>query len=87
MQVDPKNTTNAVARVDTSQPVVRKSRAESEHVTFDRTEALNADYQEVPESRVEAVSKAKELVERTNYPPPEAIQRIANLLAMHLQES
>lgn len=84
MQVDPKNTTGAVTRVDTSQPVARKSRVESEHVTFDSSDAIDSEYQQVPDTRVDAVSRAKELVAQTHYPPAEIMKRIASLLAMHM---
>jgi hypothetical protein len=84
MQVDPKFTTGAVTWVNTSQPVARKSRVDSEHVNFSSADALNDDYRKVPEVRVDAVSKAKELVAQATYPPPETIKKIANLLAMQL---
>ncbi len=84
MQVDPKLTTSAVARVDTSQPLVRKAKSDSDYATFSRTEALHNSYRDVPDVRSDVVSKAKELVSSSTYPPPETIKRISNLLAMQL---
>jgi hypothetical protein len=84
MQIDPKTTPTAVGWVDTSHPVARKARVESDYVSFGSTEALEQDYQQVPRVRVEAVSRARELVAQATYPPPETLKRIANLLAMQL---
>lgn len=84
MQVDPKLTTSAVARADTSQPLVRKAKSETDCATFSRTEALHNAYRDVPDVRTEVVSKARELVSSSTYPPPETIKRLSNLLAMQL---
>ncbi len=84
MQVDPKLTTSAIGRPDTSQPLIRKAKTDSDYATFSRTEALHKAYSDVPDVRAEAVSKAKELVSSSTYPPPETIKRISNLLAMQL---
>ncbi len=86
MQVDPKATVSTVTWVDTSQPVARKTKADSDYPTFAGAEALNDEYRQEPEVRIDAVSKAKELVAQATYPPPETIKRIANLLAMEVSK-
>jgi hypothetical protein len=84
MQVDPKLTAGVVTWVDTSHTVARKARAETDHVTFAGAKALEEAYKGVPDVRQDVVSRARELVAQSTYPPPETIKRLANLLAMEL---
>lgn len=84
MQIDPRSTTGALSRVDTNHPAAEKRKIASDHATFEQAEALNDDYRREPDVRADVVSKAKELVSETQWPPPETIRKIASLLAMEI---
>ncbi len=55
--------------------------------TFGQTDELDQTLRAQPNTRQEAVSRAKGLIADASYPPPETIKRIANLLAMHFKDS
>lgn len=84
MQIDPRSTTGALSRVDTNHPTAEKRKIASDHATFEQAEALNDDYRREPDVRADVVTKAKELVSETQWPPPETIRKIASLLAMEI---
>jgi hypothetical protein len=52
--------------------------------SFDQSAGLDSALAATPDSRPEVVSRAESLVASSNYPPPEMINRIANLLAANL---
>lgn len=60
------------------------SRGATDGASFEQSAQLEQALQSSPDVRAEVVEKARKLIEDTNYPPPEAINRIANLLAMKL---
>lgn len=84
MQIDTRSTTGAVGRVDANHPATEKRKVALDHATFEQAEALNDDYRREPDVRADVVSKAKELVSETQWPPPETIRKIASLLAMEI---
>lgn len=56
-----------------------------ETVSFERTRALEQRLKELPASRPEQVERARNLVADVKYPPAEMLDRIANLLALHVR--
>jgi hypothetical protein len=66
---------------------VSKSRIQARgasELSFENSASLNAALEATPDSRADVVSRAEDLVSSSNYPPPEVINRIANLLAANL---
>jgi hypothetical protein len=88
MEINPNRSVDAAAAA--AGPV--KSRGVSqggsvdaeEETSFIQSDGLNAALQAVPDSRADVVARAESLVSSSSYPPPEMIQRIANLLAANL---
>jgi hypothetical protein len=56
----------------------------SSDISFEQSANLNAALEATPDSRPDVVSRAEDLVSSASYPPPEMINRIANLLAANL---
>jgi hypothetical protein len=52
---------------------------------FERAAALEKALKEIPLVRTDKVGHAKNLVADVKYPPEETLDRIANLLAIHLK--
>jgi hypothetical protein len=73
-------------RCDSS--AARDAQAAQEDVALENSRALTAALKNTPESRDDVVRRATELVGDVNYPPPETIRMISNLLAiqMHAQD-
>jgi hypothetical protein len=55
-------------------------------VSLDRTEALKRSVQGLPLIRPDQVDRARALVADVKYPPQEMLNRIANLLALHMSK-
>ena len=53
---------------------------------FGRSAALDQALKQTPDVRAEAVARARELVGTQAYPPIEMINKIANLLALHIHD-
>lgn len=89
MEVNPNLKVGSVPRTPPDQPVVRRSGSGSEEaaVQFTESQALNLALADVPDLRVEAVEKARQLVGQVDYPPQETIQKLANLFAIHFSNS
>jgi hypothetical protein len=62
----------------------RVQAAGSSDISFEGSDSLNAALKSFPNSRADVVSRAEDLVSQSAYPPPEVINRIANLLAANL---
>jgi hypothetical protein len=68
-----------------SKPGSRVVRAAQDEVAFENSRALTTALQNTPESREDVVRRATELVGDVNYPPPDTIRMISNLLAIQIQ--
>ena len=84
MEIKLSHNLGAVTRLANGPARPRETKAPAENVAFNRAEALNKALDASPGARPEVVARARALVEDSNYPPPETIKRIANLLALHL---
>lgn len=73
---------------NTGLPVLRRNPSASVDAAgrFPRTEALERALREDPPVRPEKVQQARVYVGDAKYPPDEMLDRIANLLALHLNE-
>ncbi len=69
-------------------PVTRRDAASSaqESNAFDNTDALKNSLNNLPTVRPEKVAHARALVSDVSYPPNYVLDRIANLLAMHINK-
>lgn len=67
------------------QPATQDTRATQDEIALENTRALTKALKDTPESRDDVVRRATELVGDVNYPPPETIRMISNLLAIQMQ--
>jgi hypothetical protein len=51
---------------------------------FSSADSIRDALAELPDSRPEVVDHGRSIVSQANYPPPETIKRISNLLAVNL---
>lgn len=65
-------------------PVRRAAPERTDAGEFGQAEALRQALERTPDIRPEAVERGRALVETRNYPPPEALDRLARLLAIGL---
>ncbi len=84
MQINSNNYTGNVARVAYVSSNGKANAPKGDNVQFEQTAALERSLKETPDVRSDVVDRAKDLVSSPNYPPPEVIKRISNLLAIHL---
>lgn len=68
-----------------AKPAQRAAQAAEDEVAFENSRALTTALQNTPESRDDVVRRATELVGDVNYPPPETIRMISNLLALQMK--
>jgi hypothetical protein len=61
------------------------AQAAQDDVALENARALTTALKNTPESREDVVRRATELVGDVNYPPPETIRMISNLLAIQMQ--
>lgn len=74
------------AKLGTSQPAARRLPVGPAKTAerFDRAPATETAANHSPAVRPEKVERARVFIADTKYPPDELVERIANLLAMHL---
>ena len=65
--------------------VSRAAHAPEDDVALENTRALKTALDNTPFARADLVQRATEMVGDVNYPPPETIRMISNLLAIKLQ--
>lgn len=87
MEVKANNNVDVAQRVSANQTRPRPMRWESDTTSFDHVAALDQSLQATPVVRPEAVSRAKGLIADEKYPPSAAIEGIAALLALKLDNS
>jgi hypothetical protein len=83
MEINPNRNVDPALPVGASSKSRVQSRGSSD-ISFEQSASLNAALEATPDSRADVVSRAEELVALSSYPPPETINRIANLLAANL---
>jgi hypothetical protein len=66
-------------------PGGQAAKAVQEEVAFENSRALTTALKNTPESREDVVRRATELIGDVNYPPPDTIRMISNLLAIQMQ--
>lgn len=74
--------TPKVQAVNGPQPAARSSKATEPKVEFSNAAALDRALKATPDVRAEEVERARKLVNDTNWPPPETIQKLSTLFAM-----
>ncbi len=84
MQIEPNTSASAVSRMTTAPLVVPKPVPAADSAAFDRTAALNQALKDAAEARPEKVQMAQQLLGHVSWPPSQALQQIATLMAMHL---
>ncbi len=76
---------DSVGKLTVAKPAQRAAQAAEDEVAFENSRALTTALQNTPESRDDVVRRATELVGDVNYPPPETIRMISNLLALQMK--
>lgn len=84
MEIKPSHDLGAVTRLVSGLTRPGETKAAGDTVVFDRAEALNQALDTTPGARPDVVARTRALVADSSYPPRETIQRIASLLAIHL---
>jgi hypothetical protein len=88
MQVNPSHQNDPIGQTEMVRRSAATSQTTADGASFDRSTALNRSLADTPAVRQQVVERARRLIEDTSYPPPVAINKIADLLAMKLgQES
>jgi hypothetical protein len=64
-----------------------KSAVDRDTGSFDHVSELERALRDLPATRPEKVELGRELVSNVKYPPYEMLDRIANLLALHIQNN
>ena len=59
--------------------------ATDDRTGFQQTEALNGAIADVPNVRPEAVARAQQMIQDSNYPSPQVVNDVGRLLAAALQ--
>lgn len=75
------NGINASVSVKRPEP----NRAEEDGVSFQDSAVLESALEKLPETRAEAVERARNLIGNVHYPPEETIRKISHLLAIQLE--
>ena len=79
--------TEPIGQAFAAKPAVsRETRNAEDDVALENTRALKTALDNTPFARAEVVKRAAEMVGDVNYPPPETIRMISNLLAIKLQQ-
>jgi hypothetical protein len=76
---------DAVGSAYVTKPGNGGTRASQDEVAFENARALTSALHDTPSVRDEVVRRATGLVGDVNYPPPETIRMISNLLAIQLE--
>ncbi|HOW64083.1 MAG TPA: hypothetical protein P5186_12390 [Candidatus Paceibacterota bacterium] len=84
MQIDPNMSVGSVARMDSRSPAATKNVSNSDQAAFDQSQALENQFNNTPDVRADLVERAVSLIGRVDYPPPQVIRRLSNLLAMSI---
>ncbi len=76
------------AATGAGQSVARRTAAPAvpAEASFERAAVLESSLKEIPLVRPEKVEHARSLVADVKYPPEETLDRIANLLALHMTQ-
>lgn len=86
MQVNPSHPSDPVGQTERVRRSSAPPRTVGDGASFERSAALSRSLASTPEVRQAVVERARRLIEDTSYPPAEAINKIADLLAMKLSE-
>lgn len=86
MHINPSHHSDPVGQTELVRRPASTPGSVGDGTSFERSAALNRSLAGTPEVRREVVERARRLIEDTSYPPPEAINKIADLLAMKLAQ-
>ena len=86
MEVNLKTNVDAIVRaaVSAPRPAVTQDVDQAVSSSFEGAQGLSEALLRTPESRPDLVARAREMVASPNYPPPEMIRNLANLLAANM---
>ena len=84
MDIKPSHNLGAVTRLASGLARPPETKAAGDTMAFNSAEALNKALNATHDVRPDVVARAREVVAGNSYPPQETIQRIAVLLASHL---
>lgn len=88
MEVNPNISAATALRLGAKPAVTPRSNARvQDSASFGDAAAVDGAFQQTPDVRPEAVTRARALGSDVKYPPLETIRAIANLLAMKIDET
>jgi hypothetical protein len=86
MEVKLNPNVDSIGRVAAGQTKRNEAKVEAQAAAFESSEALEQSLRRLPDSRTDAVAKAKQATALSTYPPPETIKKIAALLSKNITE-
>ncbi len=84
MEINPNRSVDPLAPAVGPAKAKETHAAEQSEASFHQCASLDSALASTPDCRADVVAKAEKLISSPNYPPPEVIKRIANLLAASL---
>jgi hypothetical protein len=87
MEIKPNYQASSVDPTQSGRPAAKPAQVENQSTDFSSSQRLDESLRNLPDVRPEVVQRGRELVGTVNYPPPEGIRRISQLLAINLSDS
>jgi hypothetical protein len=87
MEIKPNYQAASVDPTQAGRPAAKPAKSDDQSVDFSGSQRLEENLRNLPDVRPEVVQRGRELVSDSNYPPPEGIRRISQLLAINFSES
>ena len=87
MQININSSPTPVGGVETAAKTVKRAVTEADSAAFSHVDELEKSMSDQEDTRAEEVQKAKALVNQNQWPPAETMRRLANLLAISMDQS
>ncbi len=86
MQINTNNSPTPVGGPDAAAKTVKRAVTEADSTAFSQVDELEKSMSDQEDARASEVQKARELVNQNQWPPVETMRRIANLLAIAMEQ-
>jgi hypothetical protein len=87
MEIKPNYQAASVDPTQAGRPAAKPTQSEDRSVDFSSSNRLEENLRNLPDVRPEVVQRGRELAADSNYPPPEGIRRISQLLAINFSDA